>query len=321
MDLDHPGLILLFVAIILFGLILDLGLLNRSSKQITNANALGWSVFWIGISMAFSIFVYFNLGSEKFYQFQSAYWIEKSLSIDNLFVFILVFKFFKIDPKNEHSVLFWGIIGALIFRAIFIYGGVEIVRFGYLPPFTLGSLEIQANIVLTTFGLILIYAGINAVFTNDEDKKEFGKGWIVRQLRKIVPISNNYYGDRFFIRYKKYLFATKLLLVLIVIETTDLVFAMDSIPAIFSIAPNDSFILYSSNIFAILGLRSLYFLLSNTMHYFHLLKYGLAFVLTFIGFKMIIEPIFHIESMISLFVVLGVLMTSVISSLLIKPRN
>jgi len=335
-----PLLIGVFGVLITFMLILDLGILNKKSHSISNKEAATWTVVWISLSMIFSTLIYWIAGFEKFAQFQSAYWIEKALSVDNLFVFILVFGFFKVENKLQHKVLVWGIVGALIFRAIFIFSGVEIINRTYLPAFdfmgihfNLENLEtnhvdfqnknfFRPNLILTLFGFFLIYAGIKSgISSEDDNQKDFNKGIGARLIRKILPISRNYHGDKFFVRRGAKWFATRLFLVMVVIESTDLIFAVDSIPAIFAIAPNDPFILYTSNIFAILGLRSMYFLLLNSIDLFSKLKYGLAFILTFIGIKMLIAPFYHFSSSVSLSIVLGVLTLSIFWSILAKEKN
>jgi tellurite resistance protein TerC len=336
----NPSLLIVFAVLITFMLILDLGVLNKKSHVVSNKEATTWTIVWISLSMLFSGLVYWQEGFEKFAQFQSAYWIEKALSVDNLFVFILVFGFFKLEGKLQHKVLIWGIIGALIFRAIFIFSGVELINMTYLPAFDFMGMHFnlsnvgadhadfttktffRPNIVLTLFGFFLVYAGIKSAFASEEDdEKDFNKGLGAKIIRKIIPVSRNYHGDKFFIRRGTKRFATRLLLVMVVIESTDLIFAVDSIPAIFAIAPGDPFILYTSNIFAILGLRSMYFLLANSIDLFSKLKYGLAFILTFIGLKMLIAPFYHFSSSISLLIVLGVLTLSIVWSVLAKEKK
>ena len=320
--INHPGIIGAFGAIVIFMLLLDLGIFNKKSHVVSNKEAAIWSLVWIGLSMIFSVFVYIltneQSGIEKFTQFQSAYWIEKALSVDNLFVFILVFRFFNVPREYHHKVLFWGIIGALLMRAIFIFSGVELINMTYLPPITMLGHEITINFILTFFGLFLVYAGIKSWFVEDDndDEKDFSKSPGARVVHKFFKVSNNFDRDRFFTVENGVKMATPLLVVVGVIEFTDLLFAVDSIPAIFAIAPNDPFILYTSNIFAILGLRALYFLLANFIHMFSRLKYGLAIILTFIGVKMVIAPFFHISSPISLMIVGGVLIVSVAASVI-----
>lgn len=300
-------------------LLLDLGVFNRKSHEISSREALVWSVVWISLSMLFSLVIYRTTDFSNFAKFQSAYWIEKALSVDNLFVFILVFKFFKTPKKLQHKALFWGIIGALIFRAIFIFAGVALIKKTFLPPVALFGKEVSINIVLTAFGIFLVYAGIKSWFSKEhhveEENENFDNNVGARIIKKLFRVSKNYHGDQFFtIEYGKRV-ATRLLLVLGVIEFTDLIFAVDSIPAIFAIAPDDPFILYTSNIFAILGLRSLYFLLANFIERFNKLKYGLAVILAFIGIKMLTEPFIHISEAVSLSVVGGVLLISLMVSL------
>jgi tellurite resistance protein TerC len=329
--------------------------------------------------MAFSGVVYWifnqdagghDIAIEKFTQFQLAYWIEKALSVDNLFVFILVFGFFKVPKHLHHKVLFWGIIGALIFRAIFIFAGVGIINVTYLESFlkndsntfyvvwSLISLSLiglaikflreekvflilaimfgifilagvnakylidvnqitlpPINLVMTIFGLFLIYAGIKSWGSGDgDDDEDFSDTAGAKLVQKFYKVSDNYDGDKFFTIQNGVRMATPLLVVVAVIEFTDVLFAVDSIPAIFAIS-KDPFILYTSNIFAILGLRSLYFLLANFIHMFSKLPYGLAIILSFIGVKMLISPWFHISSPISLGIVGGVLLISVLVSI------
>jgi tellurite resistance protein TerC len=261
------------------------------------------------------------LAFEKFTQFQAAYWIEKALSVDNLFVFILVFSFFKVPKHLHHKVLFWGIIGALIFRAIFIFAGIGIIQLTYLPEIQIFGKAVQINIVMTLFGLFLIYAGVKSWGEgDDDDEKDFSNTAGAKLIKKCWKVSDNYVEDRFFTIQNGVKMATPLLIVVAVIEFTDVLFAVDSIPAIFAIS-KDPFILYTSNIFAILGLRSLYFLLANFIHMFSKLPYGLAVILSFIGVKMLISPWVHIPSPISLGVVAGILILSVLISLLFPQKE
>lgn len=315
---QHPGIIAGFLLLVLFMLLLDLGVLHKQSKKLSNKEALTWSIIWISLSMLFSGLIYAVMGFEKFSQYQSAYWIEKALSVDNLFVFILVFGFFKVPEQWHHKVLFWGVLGALFFRAIFIFSGVGLINFSYLAPMQWGAYTLRINILLLLFGIFLVYAGIKSWFAqaSEEQEKDFNKSPGARLIHRCIKVSPVYHEDRFFTIENGKRLATPLLVVLGVIEFTDLLFAVDSIPAIFAIAPDDPFILYTSNIFAILGLRSLYFLLSNFMHRFSRLKYGLAIILSFIGSKMIAEPIVHIPAWISLTVVASVLILSFIASIM-----
>ena len=333
---DNPILIVLFAVIIVFMLLLDLGVVNKRSHEITNKEALKWTFIWVSVSMLFSLVVYWQSGFAKFADYQSAYWIEEALSVDNMFVFILVFKFFKLEGKLQHRVLFLGIIGALVFRAIFIFSGIGLIKLTYLPAFELFGYQFsldqgahaqpgfffRPNLILTIFGAFLVYAGVKSLSEGaDDSQKDFNNSLGARLLRKVLPVTKNYHDAHFFIKKGTKRFATKLFLVLMVIETTDLIFAIDSIPAIFAIAPNDPLILYTSNIFAVLGLRSMYFLLANSIHMFSKLKYGLAFILSFIGLKMLMAPFYHLEASISLLIVLGALVISILTSLIWKENT
>lgn len=335
---------IVFAITIIVMLILDLGVFNKKTHTISSKEALIWSAVWIGLSMAFSGLIYWQDGMERFTQFQSAYWIEKALSVDNLFVFILVFGYFNVRKELQHRVLFWGILGALVFRAIFIFTGVELINLSYLPEMEVFGYPMKINVLMLLFGIFLVYAGIkSAMVDDDDDEKDFSKSPGAKMVRFFFPrVTENFHGDKFFVKKnvpvlgdrklgdvesrsqvgtKLVRYATPLLVVVGVIEFTDLLFAVDSIPAIFAIAPDDPFILYSSNIFAILGLRSLYFLLANFIYMFRFLKYGLAFILTFIGIKMLIAPFYHISSSLSLGIVGGVLVLSTILSIIFKQEE
>ena len=299
--INHPIVLIIFSISVIAMLVIDLGLFNKKSHIVTNKEATIWTIVWISLSMIFSLFVYSQTSLEKFSQFQSAYWIEKALSVDNLFVFILVFNYFNVPREVHHKVLFWGIIGAIVMRAIFIFTGVGLINVTYLPEMTIIGKTVNLNIVLTLFGGFLMYAGIKSWFADDDDddEKDFSTSPGAKFVYKLFKVSKEFDKDKFFTIQNGIKLATPLLVVVGVIEFTDLLFAVDSIPAIFSIAPNDPFILYTSNIFAILGLRSIYFLLSNFIHMFTKLKYGLAIILTFIGVKMVIAPFYHIDTLVS----------------------
>jgi tellurite resistance protein TerC len=322
---EHPWLIVTFGVAVLFMLLLDLGIFNKKSHEVSNKEAVTWSLVWISLAMAFSGLVYHYAGATKFYEFQSAYWIEKALSVDNLFVFILVFKFFDVANQNKHKVLFWGIIGALVLRAIFIFSGAFLIELTYLNKilsyFGVEGFKYNINIIMTLFGLFLVYAGIKSWSAGDEDDDEdYNDTRGAKLIRRFFSVSDKYDGDKFFTFENGKKLATPLLVVVAVIEFTDLLFAVDSIPAIFAIS-NDPFILYTSNIFAILGLRALFFLLDNFIHLFNKLPYGLAVILSFIGVKMIIAPFYHIESVVSLMVIGGVLLISVILSVMFPDKK
>ncbi|MEO8648160.1 MAG: TerC family protein [Acidobacteriota bacterium] len=262
----------LFFSVVLIALFVDIGIVNRKAHAPTRKETVVWSIVWVSLALAFNLFVLweFDFGHAKL--FLTGYLIELSLSVDNLFVFLLIFTFFKVPKKYQHRVLFWGIIGALVMRMIMIFAGAELVdRFHWIIYF---------------FGGFLIYTGIK-MFQGSEDNFEPHESAIVRFATKYIRISKKYDGDKFFVMKDGVRSGTLLLMVLIVVEFTDLVFAVDSIPAIFGIT-TDRFIVYTSNIFAILGLRTFFFLLADLADRFHYLKYGLAFILTFIGVKMLL---------------------------------
>lgn len=322
---EHPLLIGLFVLIVLILLVLDLGVFNKNPHIVSNKEAIIWSITWIGLAMLFSLVIWKFFGFNEFVDFQSAYWIEKALSVDNLFVFILVFEAFKVPKVYHHKVLFWGIIGAIILRAIFIFAGVQLLHMTYLPETTFNGLfdnPVRINLLMTVFGIILIIAGWKSGTEKEDvmDKSSIQNSIGARFMRKYFKIIPEYDNDKFFTVKNGIKYGTQLLLVVGIIEFTDLIFAVDSIPAIFAIT-DSPFILYSSNIFAILGLRSLYFILANFIHLFRFLKYGLSIILIFIGFKMLIAPWYPIPSLISLIILAVVLLSSVALSLLIPEKE
>ncbi|HLS70861.1 MAG TPA: hypothetical protein VK027_04295 [Chitinophagaceae bacterium] len=322
---EHPLLIGLFVLIVLILLVLDLGVFNKNPHIVSNKEAIIWSITWIGLAMLFSLVIWKIFGFNEFVDFQSAYWIEKALSVDNLFVFILVFEAFKVPKVYHHKVLFWGIIGAIILRAIFIFAGVQLLHMTYLPETTFNGLfdnPVRINLLMTVFGIILIIAGWKSGTEKEDvmDKNSIQNSIGARFMRKYFKIIPEYDNDKFFTVKNGIKYGTQLLLVVGIIEFTDLIFAVDSIPAIFAIT-DSPFILYSSNIFAILGLRSLYFILANFIHLFRFLKYGLSIILIFIGFKMLIAPWYPIPSLVSLIILAVVLLSSVVLSLLIPEKE
>jgi tellurite resistance protein TerC len=286
-------------------LILDLGVFNRKSKQITVKAALGWTAFWVFLAFLFNVFVYFHLGEQKAFEYFTGYIIEKSLSVDNIFVIILIFSYFKVPAEYQHKVLFWGILGALVMRIIFILAGVELIH--------------NFHFLIYVFGGFLIFTGIRFL-TQKEAPVDLDSNPFVKFLRKIFPITPDFRADNFFIRENGKLWATPLFLVVMVIEGTDLVFAVDSIPAILAIS-DDSFIVYTSNVFAILGLRSLYFALAGIEKYFTYLKYGLAAILIFIGVKMCIADLYKIPVEISLAFIVLTLSVAVLASMVIQAAQ
>lgn len=261
-----------FFAVVLTALFVDIGIVNRKSHAPTRKETFGWSVVWVSLALAFNVFVFWQFGVEKAKLFFTGYLIELSLSVDNLFVFLLIFSFFKVPKKYQHRVLFWGIMGALVMRMIMIFVGAELVE--------------RFHWVIYLFGAFLVYTGIS-MFRGTDEHFEPHESALVKLATKYIRISKHYDGDKFIVVKDGVRTGTLLLLVLITVEFTDLVFAVDSIPAIFGIT-TDRFIVYTSNIFAILGLRTFFFLLADLADRFHYLSIGLAFILTFIGAKMLL---------------------------------
>jgi tellurite resistance protein TerC len=287
-----------FNVFVLIMLALDLGVFHRKSHEVSVKEALTWTGVWIVLSLAFNVFIYYYFDEEFAVQFLTGYLIEKSLSVDNIFVIILIFSYFHVPSSYQHKVLFLGILGALVMRAIFIFAGIELIhRFHWL---------------IYIFGAFLIITGIRMLFSSDA-KIDPEKNFFVRMVRKIMPVTNDYVGDKFFTRVDGALWATPLFLTLVVIEATDLIFAVDSIPAILAIS-EEPFIVYTSNAFAILGLRSLYFALAGIEKYFKYLKYGLALILVFVGSKMALSHLIKIPVEISLLVIAVILGVSMVAS-------
>lgn len=314
-------ILVVFALVVMVMLVLDLGFFNAKSHKVSNREALIWSGVWVLLALSFGAFIYWQLGKVKATEYVTAYLIEEALSVDNLFVFILVFNFFRVPPQHQHKVLFWGILGAVLFRAVFIFSGVWLINLTYLPVFELFGHAVQLNIVLTLFGFFLVYAGIQSLQTDeDAGEKDFSQNVGIRVVKWLFPVTERFDGGNFFTIENGKRVATLLLMVVAVIEVTDLLFAVDSIPAIFSVS-KDPFILYTSNIFAILGLRTLYFLLANTYRMFRYLKYALAFILTFIGLKMVLSAVVHIPSGLSLGMVGGALFLAIVVSLVSKKGN
>ena len=302
-----------FIVFVIVMLTLDLFVFHKKNTVVKVKEALLWSLFWISLAAAFNVGVYFMLGKVKALEFLTGYLIEESLSVDNLFVFILIFGFFKIEPKYQHRVLFWGILGAIVMRAVFIFAGVALIQ--------------KFNWIMYIFGAFLVYTGIKMLFEKEEDDYNPNKNFLIKGFKKIFPVTDDMSRPHFFVRTNKILYATPFFIALLVIEASDLIFAVDSIPAVLSVS-KDPFIVYTSNIFAILGLRSLYFALSGIMVYFHYLKYALSGILTFIGLKMCINEFtiehgyaFHISNVASLGVIIGLLTTSILFSIAVRKRQ
>jgi len=286
-------------------LALDLGVLHRKAHAVSLKEALTWCCAWVSLALIFNIGIYIWQGPEKALEFLTGYLIEYSLSVDNIFVFVVIFSYFSVPAVYQHRVLFWGILGALIMRGIFIAMGVALLS--------------AFHWMIYVFGGFLVVTGVRLLFTGEE-KIEPEKNPLIRLLRRFMNVTPEYQGQRFFYRKGGKLWATPLLLVLLVIETTDVIFAVDSIPAIFGITL-DPFIVYTSNVFAILGLRSLYFLLSGIIDKFRYLKIGLSFVLCFIGVKMMTADFYKFPISVSLGIVAGILAVSVVASLLAGPEQ
>ena len=315
---------IVFWVIVSTMILLDLGLFNKKSHEVKTKEALIRTLVWIGLSMLFAGYVYRDSGVERFSQFLSAYWIEKLLSVDNLFVFVMIFSFFRVEKKAHHKVLFRWVLWALIFRAFFIFMGVKLIQLTYLPEFSIRNFSIKINILLSLFWIFLIYAGIKSFFQKEqaEEKQNFSETLGAKIVKLIFPrMTDEFHESDFFVIKNGLKYATPLLLVVGVVEFSDILFAVDSIPAIFAIAPNDPFILYASNIFAILGLRSLYFLLANFIDKFTYLKYGIAVILTFIGLKMLLSPVIHFSSTTSLIILINILVLSLIISLIMEKKK
>ena len=295
---------ILFNLFVVVMLALDLGVLNRRAHPVGFREALGWSAMWIVLALSFAVVVYFWHGKKESLEFVTGYVIELSLSIDNLFVFLVLFRYFRVPPEHQHKVLFWGILGALVMRGAFILAGVSLIR--------------RFEWITYLFGLLLIYSGLK-LLRQGEKEIDPGKNPVLRLFWSWMPVTQAYEDGQFWVR-RDGLYATPLLVVLLMVETTDVLFAVDSIPAILAITLN-AFIVYTSNVFAILGLRSMYFALAGVMDLFQYLHYGLSVVLIFIGAKMLASHYYHIPTGAALGVVLGVLGIAVLLSVILPKRT
>ncbi|MFC5269563.1 TerC family protein [Adhaeribacter terreus] len=287
-------------------LALDLFVFHRDAHVVKIKEALGFSAFWIALALIFNGLIYYYMGTDPALEFLTAYLIEKSLSVDNLFVFIVLFNYFKIPQIYQHKILFWGIIGALVLRAFFIVVGVALLA--------------KFHFIIYLLGAFLIFTGIKMATTSNEPEVNPKANPVVKFISRFMPVTNELVGGKFFVKRERMIFATPLFIVLIMVETTDLVFAMDSIPAILAIS-RDTFIVYTSNVFALLGLRALYFALSGVMQLFHYLHYGLALILVFIGTKLVLSDIYHFDMRVALGIVGGILLLSVVASLLFPKKD
>ncbi len=293
-----------FNAFILLMLALDLGVFHRKAHEVGFKEAITWSAIWISLALVFNLGIYYYFGKVRAVEFLTGYIIEKSLSVDNIFVFVLIFSAFAVPAAYQHRVLFWGILGALIMRAIFIFAGVALIN--------------KFHWIIYVFGIFLLYTGVK-IAVQKGTKINVENSWMLNLFRKYFPVTNNYHGAKFITKIEGKKYATPLMLVLILVETTDLIFAVDSIPAILAITDNP-FIVYTSNVFAILGLRSLYFALAGILKYFHYLHYGLAAILVFVGIKMLISDFYKFDPFVSLGIIAIILIVSIVLSIL-KPSK
>jgi tellurite resistance protein TerC len=293
-----------FIAFVLAMLALDLGVFHREAHEVRPKEAGIWTAVWVALALLFACGLYLLSGRHVALTFLTGYVVEEALSADNIFVMVLIFEYFRVPKLCQHRVLFYGILGALVMRGLFIAVGAALIA--------------KFHWILYLFGAMLVVTGIRMGIKSDEEF-DGEQNRIVRAARRLLPFSNDYHGKNFFVVEAGRKLATPLLLVLILVELTDLVFAIDSIPAIFGVT-TDPFIVFTSNIFAVLGLRSLYFLLAAVVDRFHLLKYGLALILSFVGFKMMSERFIEIDIALSLSIILGVLALSITASL-VWPRR
>ena len=296
---------IVFNAFVLLMLGLDLFVFHRKAHEVKMKESILWTLFWIGLSLVFNLLVYWELGEDRALEFLTAYLIEKSLSVDNLFVFLMIFNYFHVPLQYQHKILFWGILGALVMRAIFILVGVALLEKFHFITYLLGA--------------FLIFTGIKMATTKQEtiDPKA---NPIVKFISRYIPVTNMLVDGKFFVRKDKTIFATPLFIVLIMVETTDVVFAADSIPAILAIS-QDTFIVYTSNVFALLGLRALYFALAGIMQMFHYLHFGLSLILVFIGGKLLAANFFEIDMVWALLIVAAILAGSIILSLIFPKKE
>ncbi len=294
-----------FAVLVVIMLALDLGVFHRREHEVKMKEAVIWSVIWTLIALLFNLGVYFLKGKEMAMQFLAGYILERTLSFDNLFVFLLVFNYFQLPSRYHHKVLFWGIFGALVFRALFIGFGISLLHY--------------FSWMIYVFGAILVWTGAKLAFEKDK-KVEPEKNIFVKWFRRMFPVTTDYHEGKFFVYLKGVLYATPLMVILLVIESTDVVFAVDSIPAILAIS-RDVFIVYTSNVFAILGLRALYFAIAELMKMFHHLHYGLSLILVLIGVKMLIAHFYHVPTAAALGAILFILAASVIASIIWPQKS
>ena len=295
---------LVFGIAIVVMLALDLGVFHRKAHEIALKEALGWTSVWIALALAFNLLIYFLRGPVPALEFLTAYLIEKSLSVDNIFVFALIFSYFRVDSLYQHKVLFWGILGALIMRAIFIAAGLGLVQ--------------TFHWITYVFGVFLVFTGVKMAFQKGKEIHPENNP-VLKLFRRSMPVTKNYVGAKFFVKLNGRAFATPLFIVLLTVESTDILFAVDSIPAVLAIT-HDPFIVYTSNVFAILGLRALYFALAGVMRLFRYLHIGLSAILVIIGVKMLIADIYKLPVVLALSLVATVLLISIAASI-IRPQR
>jgi len=296
-----------FSVFVLAMLALDLGVFHRKAHAVSLKEAFVWSMVWIGLACVFGVGVWQHFGAELGKQYFAGYLIEKALSVDNLFVILVVMNFFAVPRENQHKVLFWGVLGALVLRAVFIFAGAALLsRFHWM---------------MYGFGALLVWSAIKLLFQKEEDINP-EQNFLVRSYKRFFPATSRYVKDAFFVREEGVRKATPLFLAVLAVEAIDLLFAVDSVPAVFAVT-QDTFIVYTSNIFAILGLRSLFFLLAGVMDKFHLLKYGLSLILLFVGAKMLLVEVYKVPINLSLAVIGGTLLLAVLASLVFskKPKT
>ena len=293
-----------FNVFVLAMLAVDLGVVHRRAHEVTLKEALVWSGIWVALALLFALGVYVWDGSQPALEFLTGYLIEKSLSVDNIFVFVLIFSYFKVPARYQHKVLFWGILGALVMRAIFIFAGIALLQ--------------QLHWIIYVFGALLVLTGIKMAMEKDKEIHP-DKNPVLKLFRRLVPVTEDYHADHFFVKQAGHYAATPLFIVLLVVETTDVIFAVDSIPAILGITV-DPFLVYTSNVFAILGLRALYFALAGVMQLFHYLHYGLSAILVFVGAKMLLADVYKLPVGVALGVIAGILLMAVLVSVM-RPRQ
>jgi tellurite resistance protein TerC len=293
-----------FNVFVLVMLAVDLGVLHRRAYDVRLKEALVWTGIWIALALLFALGVYSWYGPQSALEFLTGYLIEKSLSVDNIFVFVLIFSYFKVPARYQHKVLSWGILGALVMRVLFIFAGIALLQ--------------RLHWIIYVFGALLILTGIKMATEKDKEIHP-DKNPVLKLFRRLVPVTEDYHADRFLVKQVGHYAATPLFIVLLVVETTDIIFAVDSIPAILGITM-DPFIVYTSNVFAILGLRALYFALAGVMRLFHHLHYGLSAILVFVGAKMLLADVYKLPVGVTLGVIAGILLLAVIASV-IRPHQ